>query len=126
MKNFQEKKNKKKILYSKPVLIILSILLLLFIYNVLKLANKASETKRNREIAEERIKELELQKSNLESNIQKLSTEEGVEQNIRERFGLGKDGEAMIVIVEDESKNTDNNDNEKKGFWSFLKKLFNI
>jgi cell division protein FtsB len=125
MRNFQEKKKKKKVLHSKPVLIIFGILLLLFIYNVLRLADKASDTKRNREIAEEKIKELEAQKLKLEENIEKLKTDEGIEENIRERFGLGKEGEGMIVIVEDENKDTVDSGENKNSFWNFIKNLFN-
>jgi cell division protein FtsB len=126
MRNFQEKKNKRKLMHSKPVLIILSILVLLFIYNVIKLANKAADTKRNREIAENKIIELQKQKEDLTKQIEKLNTEKGIEEDIREKFGLGKEGEGMIVIVDDESKNNNESAEKSGGFWSFLKNLFNI
>lgn len=128
MRNFQSKKHSKmkKFMQSKPVLIILGICLLFFIYNIIKLANKASETKRNREIAENKIIELQKQKEELTKEIEKLNTEKGIEEDIREKFGLGKEGEGMIVIVEDESKNNNENAEKSGGFFDFLKKLFNI
>lgn len=126
MRNFQEKKNFRKIMHSKIVLIILGVLVLLFIYNVIKLANKAVDTKRNREIAEKKIAELQIQKEELTKEIEKLSTEKGIEEDIREKFGLGKEGEGMIVIVDDESKNNNLSEEKSGGFFIFLKKLFNI
>ena len=95
MANFQEKKNHKNFFHSKPVLVVLSLLLVLFLLNVIKLANKAVETKRNKEIAQAKITELQEQKVKLESNIQKLNTEKGIEENIREKFGLAKEGEGL-------------------------------
>lgn len=126
MRNFQEKKNFRKIMHSKIVLIILGVLVLLFIYNVIKLANKAVDTKRNREIAEKKIAELQIQKEELTKEIEKLSTEKGIEEDIREKFGLGKEGEGMIVIVDDESKSTEENLEKKSGFLEFFKKMFSM
>ena len=126
MANFQEKKNHKNFFHSKPVLVVLSLLLVLFLLNVIKLANKAVETKRNKEIAQAKITELQEQKVKLESNIQKLNTEKGIEENIREKFGLAKEGEGMIVIVDDENKSTTENTEKKGGFLEFLKKMFSI
>ena len=126
MSNFQDKKSRKKFFQSKPVLVVLSLLLILFLFDVVKLASKASETKKNKEIAQAKITELQEQKVKLEADIQKLNTEKGIEENIREKFGLAKEGEGMIVIVDDESKSTEENLEKKSGFLEFFKKMFSM
>jgi cell division protein FtsB len=124
MKNFQEKNRYRKIIQSKPVLIILGICLVFFIFNIVQLTSKAIETKKNREIAENKINELQTQKSELEYKIQKLNTEKGMEENIREKFGLGKEGEGMIVIVDEKEKIKNEEIENSSKFLNFFKNLF--
>ena len=124
MKNFQAKKRYKKIIQSKPVLIILGISLLFFIWNIVKLTEKAIETKKNRDIAQNKIIELQNEKNELELKIQKLSTDKGIEENIREKFGFAKDGEGMILVVDDKNKSDSGGTENKNGFLNFLKNLF--
>jgi len=125
MKNFQAKKRYKKIMQSKPVLIILGICLIFFIWNIVKLTGKAIETKKNRDIAQNKIIELQKQKDELELKIQKLNTEKGMEENIREKFGFAKEGEGMILVVDDQNKIDNKEVENKNSFLNFLKKLFN-
>ena len=80
-------------------------------------------TRENRKIAENKVQELELEKEKLSSDIAKLKTEKGIEENIREKFGLAKEGEGMIVIVEDKNPQTEQND-FSEGFFSFFKSWF--
>ena len=84
---------------------------------------KAVETSKNKKMAESKVAELEVEKEKLSSDIARLKTEAGVEENIREKFGLAKEGEALIVVVDDKNKN-DGADEDSGGFFSFLKNLF--
>lgn len=81
------------------------------------------ETAKNKKIAEENVVSLEQREKALSSEINNLNTEQGKEKLFRENFGLAKDGEDMIVIVEDKNpppapKTTPN------GFFSWLGSLF--
>ena len=124
MRNFQNGRGAwKNFFYSRPVLIFLGLLVLLFAWGVIGFIGKMQTTRENREIAENKVAELEKQKQLLSADITKLQTEEGVEESIREKFGLVKEGESVIVVVED--KNTSESvDEEKGGFFNFLKNLF--
>jgi hypothetical protein len=124
MKKFQSKKRYKKIIQSKPVLIILGISLIFFIWNIIKLTEKAIETKKNRDIARNKIIELQKQKSELELKIQKFNTEKGLEENIREKFGFAREGEGMILVIDDQNKSNNTETENKNSFFNFLKNLF--
>lgn len=104
MKNFQPKRGFKDIVQSKPVLVFLFIILMFFAYGVVGFFNKMRVTKENREMVENKVLELEEKKIKLSSDIEKLKTDQGVEESIREKFGLVKDGEGVIVVVEDKNK----------------------
>ena len=71
-------------------------------------------------MVEKKVLELQQKKEKLISDIEKLKTEEGKEIIFRENFSLSKEGEGMIMIIED--KDSPSLETEKEG--SFLKTLF--
>ena len=109
---------------SKPVLVLLGIVTLIFAWNVLGFWNKMEETRNNQKMVEEKVAELEQQKEKLSSDINNLNTDEGKEKVFRENYGLAKDGEYMIQIVEDNTPPASPAPAPSSGFWSFLKNLF--
>ena len=123
MKGFQQKRKLRNILESWPVLIFLGALLLFFIWGVLSFMVKMRTTIENRRIAEHKIEELEKAKEKLSTDIQSLNTEEGKERVFRENFGLAKEGEGLIVVVDDKNAAAAEGAN-KEGFFSFFKNWF--
>jgi hypothetical protein len=108
---------------SKPVLILLGFLVLLFAWNILGFWNKMQETAKNKKMAEDKIISLQQQKDQLSSKINSLNTEEGKETFIRENYDLVKSGEGEIVIVNDPNSPPAPTSNSS-GFFGFLKNLF--
>src|SRR3989338_575841 len=98
MRNFQQKRGWRNILESWPILIFLGILVLFFAWGVIGFMGKMATTRENRKIAENKVAELREEKEKLSSDINKLNTDSGIEENIREKFGLAKEGEELIVI----------------------------
>lgn len=123
MRDFQKNRRWKNILESWPILIILGILVIFFIFTMVGFIGKLQITRENRKIAEQKVAELEQNKERLNSDIDRLKTDEGKEENIREKFGFVKEGEGVIVIVEDKNPPIAEEDS-KGGFFNFLKNLF--
>lgn len=122
MRNFQQKNKHGNLLHSKPVLIFLGILILFFAWGVFSLMNKMQITIENKRKAENKFIELQNKKEKFSAEIAKLKTESGIEESIREKFGLVKEGEDMIVIIED--KNTSAaREIPTNGFFLFFKNL---
>ncbi len=124
MRSFQQKKGWRHIFESMPVVIFLGILVLIFAWGVFGFWGKMRETSLNRKIIEDKIVELQKEKEKLTENISKLKTDEGVEENIREKFGLAKEGEEMIVVVENKDTSTVPLDANSGGFFSFFSDWF--
>src|SRR3989338_6525238 len=123
MKSFQQKRGFRNILQSKLVLGFLGILLLIFAWSIIGFTRKMETTRENRKMIENKVEALRQEKEKLSTDIAKLETEEGVEASIREKFGLGKEGEGLIIIVED--KNTPKiEEKPRRGFLNFFKNLF--
>ena len=110
MKSFQKKRGWRNIMQSKPVLVFLGILVFIFI--------------ENRKIAEEKVLELQKEKDKLSTGISKLKTDSGVEESIREKFGLAKDGEGVIIVVEDKNSAKVPAEANTGGFFSFFTNWF--
>ena len=124
MKSFQKSGRLKYVMQSKLFLIFLGIIILGFFFNIFSFMNKMGETSRNKETIEDKVTELEKSKEKLNSEIIKLKTEKGIEENIREKFGLAKEGEEMIVIIEDKNSEEAEKKMDSEGFFSFLKNWF--
>ncbi|MBI3888176.1 septum formation initiator family protein [Candidatus Nomurabacteria bacterium] len=123
MRNFQQKRGWRNIFQSKPVLALFGILILVFAYNILGLWNKMQDTEKNKKIAEDKVAELLQQKKKLTTDINSLNTTEGKEKLFRENFGLAKDGEDLIVVVDDKNSPAVPKP-ASSGFFGFLKNLF--
>ena len=123
LRSFQQKRGWKNIIYSRPVLVLLAILVLAFAWAVFRFMDKMQITRENRIIAESKVAQLEKEKEKLSSDISKLETEAGVEESIRDKFGLAKEGEGLIVIVE-EKNTTEIPKKESGGFFGFFRNWF--
>ena len=123
MRNFKGKRGLGDILESKPVLVFLSVLVLVSVWSLIGFWGRMAETQKNRKTAEEKVSELAQAKIKLEADIGKLESERGIEEVLREDYGLAKEGEGMIIVMED--PNLPETEKEKPGgFWNFFKNLF--
>lgn len=107
---------------SRPALILLGLAALFFAWSVFGFLGKMEETKKSKEIAEHKVTEFEEKKQKLGADIEKLQTEEGIEENIREKFGLAREGEGVIIIVDDQKPESE--EPKSGGFLNWLKSLF--
>jgi cell division protein FtsB len=105
---------------SKPVLILLGIIILVFAWSVLGFWNKMQETAQNKKIIEDKVAALNQQKQKLVSDINSLNTDQGKEKFFRENYGLAKDGEDVIVVVEDKTQSAAPIKAPSSGFLSSL------
>ena len=105
---------------SKLVLMLLGILILFFAWNVLSFYNKMQGTAKNKQIIGDKVVQLKEQKLKLSADINSLNTTEGKEKVFRENFGLAKEGENMIVIMEDKNPPSPKKSASFSNFFSFL------
>lgn len=122
MKNFQNKP-KTNIMHSLPMIALLFVLLVFLVVGVLGFAGRANDAYQNKKIARARIDELQERKAVLEQNIEELNTDFGKEKVFRENYGLGKPGEQVVIIV-DEDTQDDTQEAKKSGFFQFFRNLF--
>jgi cell division protein FtsB len=120
-----KKKPKNTFWHSPLVLGILFCFLILFIYNIVGLFAKERETAKKRDIQLDNIEVLRQREKDLSLSIAKLNTEEGIEDAIREKYQVVKEGEKEVIIVDEQEKKVELDMTQSKhGFWGFIKRMF--
>jgi cell division protein FtsB len=84
---------------------------------------KMADTRKNKEIAEEKTETLRQQKEALRGDIEKLRTDRGKEEFFREELGQAKEGEEAIVIVD---KTPEAEEPEQGAIRSFFSSFVNL
>lgn len=121
--DFEQKRKLKRFLYSKTMLVILSILLLLIGRATWNVYKKVELSNAHLELAQKEYDKLIERQTALVSQIDRLNTEQGVESEIRQKFKVAKEGEGLAVIVDDDLK-VDMSTTTKKGLWEKLLGIF--
>jgi cell division protein FtsB len=103
MLEFQEKRKFKRILYSKFTLVILIIIIGWILNAVWKVYIKQDLTKNNLVKTARDLEGLRTREKMLSSEIERLKTDGGVEEEIREKYGLVKPGEEILVVIDKEA-----------------------
>ena len=124
MRSFQKHGKLQYLMQTKTFLVFFGLVILFFIYSMFGFLGKMQETKRNRQNIEDKIVELEKSKQKFNADISNLKTDKGIEENIRDKFGLVKEGENMILIIEDKNKIEPEKTANSQGLFSFITDLF--
>src|SRR5258706_2777770 len=99
-------------------------LALLYIsYSSYGLFGKFKEARKKRAIAEAALIETEARKAQVQADLDKLSTDRGREEVIREKFNVVKEGEGVVVIpgaINDNETSTLVQAQPKEGFFQKL------
>ncbi|HJO89908.1 MAG: septum formation initiator family protein [Candidatus Pacebacteria bacterium] len=121
MFDFHEKRKFRRFLYSKVMLIILAIIVVWLFFAVFDMYKKERDTGLKSAEQREILNELEERETALQDEINRLSTEKGIEEEIRSKFEVGREGEEVIIIVDNPEEKNEKNTELKKGF---LQKIF--
>ncbi|MDO8471331.1 MAG: hypothetical protein Q7S49_01850 [bacterium] len=102
MKELQRKQGIRRIIYSIPSLIILSIIAFILTKGALGVMNKERTSSERSKDLEEKAAALILREQELREGVRRLETEEGIKDEIREKFSVTEEGELVAVIVDDQ------------------------
>lgn len=123
MLDFQQKRKARSFMYNKVTLGLLFVVVVLLAHSTWGVWNKKSESERLKNISMARVLELRDRESDLKSKIQRLETDQGLEEEIRAKFSVAKENESMVLVVLEESTTTATT-TPKAGFWGSIKRFF--
>lgn len=104
MKELQAKRFIKKLFNSKAFSVSLFVIFCFLLNSVYGVYKKDKMARINTEDSRRNYASLETKKKELEKEISRLSSESGIEEEIRRRLQLLKSGERVLVIVDNEEK----------------------
>lgn len=122
--DFEQKRKLKRYLYSKPALVVLTLIFLFVAKATWNVYDKVEISQDNLSMAERELDKLKVRKEALASQIEYLQSEQGVEAEIRQKFRLVKEGEEIAVIIDDDITLPTASTTENKSLWQSFKGLF--
>jgi cell division protein FtsB len=102
MKEFQHKDNQVKKGYSKWVLFMLFVLIVLVAKGLVSISAKQISSDEEMTLVMAKKAELEERRKNLTEKVNELNTNEGLEKEIRSKFDVVRPGENVILVVDKE------------------------
>ena len=91
-------------MYAKPTILMILVIFLLIVHGAWGMYQKSQTAKEKRDKAQAHLHELKSREKELSDDIIDLSTDRGIEGEIRDRFMVAKPGESFIVVVDPEEK----------------------
>ncbi len=123
MLDIQQKRKLRSVLYHKYTLIALALLVLVSVHSTWSIYKKKSESELLVSASKQRLADLKVREADLRGKIEKLNTEEGIEEEIRSKFNVTKENENVVIIVENKEKEASTTP-ERVGFWQKIKNFF--
>lgn len=121
MKELQRKQKVRRALYSYPSLILIIVVAFVLAKGVVKVLSKEYESANRARSLEEKAVALVLRGEEIKADLARLQTEEGIKEEIRERFSVAEEGEHVAVIVDDKGKK----EGDDSLGWPWYKRLWN-
>ncbi|HVT75273.1 MAG TPA: septum formation initiator family protein [Candidatus Paceibacterota bacterium] len=124
MREFQERRRIKKLLHSRYAIAGLAIICLFLCRGVWNVYAKYEKSRDISVRMDSELASLQAREDSLKGQIDSLDTPEGREREIRDRFGVVKEGEKVVVLVNQASDTEQAAAVAQTGFWSWLTSLF--
>lgn len=105
---------------SFPVIFLAGVLVVLIAISLGKLIKKSVETRQVRDQYAQKLEELQKQEEDLFQNLEYLDTERGMEEAIRERYPVTREGEELVIIVDAPSEEAAEEEVAKQNFFQRL------
>ncbi len=123
MEDFRYKQRVRRFLYSRLTIGVLAVIVLFVGYKTWGIYEKERLSREMLEQAKASHGELSLRALALSADIESLKTEAGFEEAVRDRYGVAKEGEEIVVLVDDEDTHEEEEE-RGEGFWDKIKEFF--
>jgi len=123
MKEFQQRKILRRLIYSKLSILFLFIIFIFLVFSTAGVYKKSREAiRKNNEVVNE-LNELNTRKLYFEEEIRRLNTNTGIEEEFRDKFQITKPGERVLIIVDDPKDKSEVDDvkDDSNWFWQIFR-----
>jgi cell division protein FtsB len=124
MIDFQQRRSFRKFFYSKITLFFLVIFIFFMAKQVYEIYLKNKISRESLSIATKNYEALKTREKMLSLEIERLKTEAGIEEEIRNKYNVARPGEEVVVIVDKEKESSSTKENKTEGFWQKFLNFF--
>ncbi|MBI4136309.1 MAG: septum formation initiator family protein [Candidatus Vogelbacteria bacterium] len=124
MREFQDKRRRRRMIYSLPVRLGLTLIIIALAGSIFRLYKKERQVGLERAILLEEVERLRARQRELAAEVEKLTTARGVEEEIREKFNVVKPGEKVISLVTSQTAPTSSSFLPPTSWWQKVMNWF--
>ncbi|HEY4497834.1 MAG TPA: septum formation initiator family protein [Candidatus Paceibacterota bacterium] len=121
VRDFQERKKIERILFSLPILALCTALVVLAAWGVVRIGYRKYIIDREVAALRDEIAALEAQRAEYEERFRDLATPEGLDREARGKFNLKKEGEEVVLFLENPSPSLPDQERGVAGVWHALR-----
>ena len=122
---FQERKKLRKILYSKVSLAVLLVMLFAVGQGLWRIQEKVSVARAERDLAARSFADMESRTEELQASLARLKSDQGIEEEVRQKFTVARPWEEVVVVVDESAKKSKNGEAmEARSFWERIQSFF--
>jgi len=114
----------KKVLYAPITLVALVILTVVLVRAAIGAYQNDRQNRDNYSRIQQDAMDLQTREQFLTGEIDRLQSTRGIEQELRNKFPVVKEGEDVVIIVEPEKKEASSYPGDSGGFWSKVRDFF--
>lgn len=123
MEDFQYRKKIRKTVSSRAFFFISLVITIALLNGAWGMWTKERESNQEREKVVRELEMIKTREEELTASIERLNTAQGVEKEIRQKFSVAKEGEEVVLIV-DQTKKVSDNGSENKSLWGKIQGWF--
>ncbi|MDD5152871.1 MAG: hypothetical protein PHS95_02650 [Candidatus Pacebacteria bacterium] len=124
---FQERKKVRRILYSKTMILVLLVVAILVARGTWQVYTKASIARAKSDESAQKLKEIQERNSTLEASLAHLKSNNGLEDEVRQKFNVARPDEEVVMVIDENSKKSENGANvSEETFWQKILSFFKL
>ena len=113
-----------KFVHSPIFLAFLVILALFLLKAVWDLFEKSQDARIAAESVQREYEELVVREAALKESLARLESSDGVESEIRQKFGVVKEGEEVVIVLPEDTTNAKQGMEKEEGWWQKFLSFF--
>lgn len=120
MLEFQKKKRLRRFIYSPISLFLVAFAIMVVGRGTWSVFHKAKESKEKLHASVIELERLQKRAETLSTQLTSLNTDRGIEEELRDKYRVAKEGEQMIILLGD-GKEEEKPVEEKKHWWQIFR-----
>lgn len=123
LKELEQKQKIKRVVYSWPSLVVMALVTVLLVKGAAGIMTIERDSAGRVEVLESQSEALVMRESDLKAEIERLKTDEGIVEEIKDKFSVTREGEFVAIIVDERTKATTTPKENKiwyKKFWGAI------